>query len=743
MVKHFLACLAFLVCTSTVLAQSTEVNIVDTRHYSKVFGEIRNYRIFLPPGYHQHPQKRYPVIYYYHGWSQRYFGETYNKYAGVDQGEENNGDNISNFVASHEVIVVKPDGYNRSPRQEYYLRPYNVSPVETHRQFPLYFPELVAHVDASYRTLADRQHRGISGLSMGGFMTFWIAGKYPHLVSAAGNFCGSPEFFVGPKNFPVEFKHASMYKNYGGVQVRLHYGDQDFIRGYHQDLNRTWTQVMDNYQFKIFPAEHTPCGLGEMFQSMLNTFQDPPVQPERWHHIDAYPTFEVWGYQVASDRNLPGFTVLENVDQQGFSCAVREFLPDGPLMPFVHLSVTTPPSYEPGKPYTVTDLNPTTNSSNTTIIYSDQQGRLKLSLDGGMHHIGINGLGEAPNLGLASWRLLDTGWARKGQQVKVALSLLNKGTTTANKVTAQLIPVRNTTRVRQPMTRATTIPAGEITALAKPITFEVAADSTIDMVQFKLQIQDNKDHLWEEYLEIPVHPEAPRIDDFIVADGKEFMVAAAGDDTTSMVLGHGNGDGVVNPGESFVVLVPHQGQYYRTQLYFNDPNLNPDGINVRESDSWSSYDHVGGSAKYSVPLVAADCPPGHQLKLLAEYWLPNYPYHIIRKGEINITVSDHDQTPPVIQWVDIASDNTLQVRLYDGGPVGTVQARLVHTREPHKEIEYSLNDQGKSGDREANDRVFSYQIPEQQFGLFKIQITATDASGNSTAKNWPGSFVVQ
>jgi hypothetical protein len=150
---------------------------------------------------------------------------------------------------------------------------------------------------------------------------------------------------------------------------------------------------------------------------------------------------------------------------------------------------------------------------------------------------------------------------------------------------------------------------------------------------------------------------------------------------------------------------------------------------------------VGGSAKYSIPLVAADCPPGHSIKLLAEYWLPHYPYHIIRKGEINLTVSGHDQTPPVVQWVDMRSDNTLEVRLYDGGQIGPVDARLVNIKAPDQEIECTLNDQGKAGDRTANDRVFSYQIPEQQFGQYKIQITATDASGNSDVKNWPGNFV--
>ena len=74
------------------------VTIIDSSHYSHVFGEIRNYRIFLPPDYFDRPEKRYPVIYYYHGWSQRYFGDTSHDALGVDKGSDNHGDNIENFV---------------------------------------------------------------------------------------------------------------------------------------------------------------------------------------------------------------------------------------------------------------------------------------------------------------------------------------------------------------------------------------------------------------------------------------------------------------------------------------------------------------------------------------------------------------------------------------------------------------------------------------------------------------------
>ena len=113
--KAIFTCFSLLLLFSfpTNAQHADSVTIIDSRHYSNVFGEIRNYRIFLPPGYFDNPQKKYPVIYFLHGWSQRYFGDGGQKFDEFDKGDDNKGDNIANFVSTHPVIVVKSDGYNR------------------------------------------------------------------------------------------------------------------------------------------------------------------------------------------------------------------------------------------------------------------------------------------------------------------------------------------------------------------------------------------------------------------------------------------------------------------------------------------------------------------------------------------------------------------------------------------------------------------------------------------------------
>jgi len=735
----FLPVLLFSFYTRAQHADS--VTIIDSRHYSNVFGEIRNYRIFLPPGYFDNPQKKYPVIYFLHGWSQRYFGDGGQKFDEFDKGGDNKGDNIAHFVSTHPVIVVKSDGYNRVPGEQYYLRPYNIDPVETFRQFPLYYPELIDYIDTHYRTLADREHRAISGLSMGGFMTFWIGGKYPQLFSGAGNFCGSAEFIVGPRNFPVEYQHLDMYKNYAGMNLRLNYGDKDFIRSYHQDLNRIWPLVMDNYEYKIYDAEHSTCGLGEMFGFLFNTFKNPPARPLRWDHIDVYPEFSVWNYKVSSDRNVPGFTILENVDKRGFKCAVREFLPNGEILPFVNLSITTPALYEKNQEYVINDVENNGFKSLSKMVRSDNSGRLVIPLNGSMHEIGINKKDDKANICIAAVDIENMSWATNGKDVSLSIKILNKGMSMAKKIVAKLSATRKSANIIKGQSEFGSIGVNEIKTCQTPFSFRVQADS-IEIAKFKLTLKDEHNNEWVDFFELPLKKNLPEIKDFEIADGKIFTVAKGGVDSETILLGRGNADGIANPGESIVLLVKDQNKYRRTTLFSSDQFINPFGINVRQSDDWTDFDHVGASAKYNVSLIGSNCPENHNIDFFAEYWLPDYPLHIIKQGVIKIKVQGRDTSPPQMGWVDIPGDNIIHVKVYDGSKIQSVKARLILKENPEKSFEVELKDDGLAEDSAGGDRVFSKKIPEQKFGFYRVVVEAIDSFGNKMIEEAPGEFLL-
>jgi len=718
-----------------------DVKIIDSRHYSNVFGEFRNYRIFLPPDYSEDPNKKFPVIYYYHGWSQRYFGSGPDSYSGCDKGSDNNGDNIANFVAAHDVIVVKTDGYNRSEGEEYYLRPYNVLPVETFRQFPLYFPELVDYIDSNYNTLADRSHRAISGLSMGGFMSFWIGGKYPHLVSAAGSFCGSPEFVVGPKDIPVEYRHIDMYKNFEGVNVRLNYGNEDFIRYYHRDLNNAWVNIMDNYEYKIYQAAHSTCGMGEMFDFFMRTFKYPPAKPVRWSHIDVYPVFSVWDYEVSSNRDIPGFTVIENVDERGFRTSQRRHVPDGELLTHVMTSVVTPPLYAKNSLYNINDLDITSMSARTFQMMSDDRGRLKITVNGNIHEIGINKLTDKANLCVTSYSIANMNFATLNRDVAFKVKLLNKGSSISDDVNVQLTAADNNITIVKAIANFGPVGMNETRESESELVFRVRTDSA-KFVKLLLVISDKSRNEWKCDIEIPVYNELLRIKDFEIADGRKVTFSAGGILSETGMLGCGNGDGVANPGESIVILAKDGEKLWRTDLSVRDSFINPYGVNIRESDNWASYDHVGGSAKYSVPLISSDCPDGHVARFIAEYWLPDYPNHITKQGWVEVKIIGSDNTPPVLRWIKLPGDNVIHASLYDGSIITSVTAKMTNKDKPEKILEFELKDDGMDGDICANDNVFSYRIPEQRFGVYSTHISAQDKFGNIMNISDPEVFVL-
>jgi S-formylglutathione hydrolase FrmB len=153
--------------------------------------------LWLPPSYRDQPQRRYPVAYYLHG----AFGDENNW---LNQGRL--GATLDSLVAAGmpEMIVVMPDGDDGFYTTWNFLgdwpgcrrnRPPNAEPADSYCvPWPHYDEyiarDLVAFVDRRYRTLADRRHRGIAGLSMGGYGAISLALAYPGVFSAAASHSG-------------------------------------------------------------------------------------------------------------------------------------------------------------------------------------------------------------------------------------------------------------------------------------------------------------------------------------------------------------------------------------------------------------------------------------------------------------------------------------------------------------------------------------------------------------------------
>jgi enterochelin esterase-like enzyme len=131
----------------------------------------RTVLVVLPPSYATAPTRRYPVLYALHGYS-----------IGAEQwtGEIHVPQTIANAYAkgAPELIVVFPDAktvHNGSM----YSRSATTGDFET-----FVARDLVRYVDAHYRTIADRQSRGLAGHSMGGYGTTRIGMKHADVFGA-------------------------------------------------------------------------------------------------------------------------------------------------------------------------------------------------------------------------------------------------------------------------------------------------------------------------------------------------------------------------------------------------------------------------------------------------------------------------------------------------------------------------------------------------------------------------------
>ena len=728
-----------------------KVEIKDLYHYSSIFSSQRNYRIFLPPGYNENTKKRYPVIYFFHGWAQRYFGSMGAGYSNYDKGDENNGDNIEKFVSENDVIVVKIDGLNQFSPEPLNLSPYNVSTVTTFRQFPAYFKELIHYIDGHYRTIPDREHRATSGLSMGGFMCFWLAAKYPDMVSAAGNFCGSTEFSAGPFEFPVKYAHAEMFDNFKGVSIRMHNGTRDRLRFYHQDMNRLLLNAVPQYEFKIYDASHTTCGLGDMFGFIMKAFESPLPLPEQWDYIDIYPFFEVWDYKIETNRNRAGFTILENVNQNGFKVAVRNFLPDGELMPNVSVNVMTSPRYKKNQEYHITDVDLRSLIKKTYMVNSDSDGRLSIETNGSLHQIGISERNGSPNLCIANFTIDNMEWAETGKDIALTIHILNKGAGNASGIKGEIVALSDSLEVIEAIGKLQELPGLSIDKLKGK--FKVKNNkSGVEIAKFKLILKDEAGLEWEEEFELRFKDPVDEITDFVIADGKEMTVVKAAVDSVSGIVGAGNGDGIANPGETIVILVKEGGKYLRTNAYTLHPQINAQNTNIRISDSWQEYDHIGGSFKYTKPVISSEEASGKDIWFYIEYWLPaNHIIsgkHIIKKGKIKIEVKGKDETPPQIQWLQVLTNDRIEARVYDGIGVDKVLLTFIPNEEAStikhvnwdkvpNAFQVELVDTGLDGDAVKGDGVYSRKIENQPSYFYDLKLKMIDSAGNIGVVDWP------
>ncbi|MGL2994036.1 alpha/beta hydrolase [Flavobacterium sp. TSSA_36] len=135
----------------------------------------KNYKaaVVLPNSYSK-SKAAYPVLYLLHG--------AYGHFSDWLRNTPNKN-LVKDLSDQYDLIIVMPEGETFS----FYLD----SPINKESQFETFITkEVIQKVDKTYRTIADKRARAITGLSMGGHGALYLSLKHPELFCAAGSMSG-------------------------------------------------------------------------------------------------------------------------------------------------------------------------------------------------------------------------------------------------------------------------------------------------------------------------------------------------------------------------------------------------------------------------------------------------------------------------------------------------------------------------------------------------------------------------
>ncbi|MDP4290278.1 MAG: alpha/beta hydrolase-fold protein [Bacteroidota bacterium] len=155
-------------------------------YYSTITKTWRRAFVYTPAGYDTNLSKRYPVLYLQHG-------------GGEDEtGWPNQGkvdfilDNLIAEGKAKPMLIVMDKGYAVDPddnKNNQQSRPGTM--FQNNTLTDVFIKEIIPMVDKEFRTLPDRDHRAMAGLSMGGFQTFQITLTNLDTFAYIGGFSGS------------------------------------------------------------------------------------------------------------------------------------------------------------------------------------------------------------------------------------------------------------------------------------------------------------------------------------------------------------------------------------------------------------------------------------------------------------------------------------------------------------------------------------------------------------------------
>jgi S-formylglutathione hydrolase FrmB len=245
------------------------VTVQDLKLGSKLMAREMPYRVILPVDYEKAAATRYAVVYLLHGLTGHF---------------DNWADRTSlkEYAAGYGYIIVMPEGNNGW---------YSDSVAAPNDKYESYIiQELIPEIDKKYRTLADREHRAIGGLSMGGFGSIKFGLKYPAMFSVVGSFSGA----LGAASFNE--------KNAGsiGKSIDAIFGPEDSEGRKANDIFRMVREITAD-RMKTLPFIYLDCGTEDFLYQNNRDFADLLQKqkiPHEYRELPGGHNWVFWNSQV-------------------------------------------------------------------------------------------------------------------------------------------------------------------------------------------------------------------------------------------------------------------------------------------------------------------------------------------------------------------------------------------------------------------------------------------------------------
>jgi S-formylglutathione hydrolase FrmB len=260
MKKYFLTVGFFLLLTNFTFAAKVDTLQIASKAMNKNY-----YAAVVTPNSYAKSKSNFPVLYLLHG-AYGHFNDWLKKTP--------NKNVVKDLADQYNIIIVMPEGETFS----FYID----SPVNKESQFETYITqEVIQKIDATYRSIANKNGRVITGLSMGGHGALYLSSKHPELFCAAGSMSGAVDlnYMLTPEGIertktlfgPIlgdEVLSPAAYKRYAVMDkidaikenklpLYIDCGVDDFLIENNRELHRRLVYNKIPHEYTERPGAHT------------------------------------------------------------------------------------------------------------------------------------------------------------------------------------------------------------------------------------------------------------------------------------------------------------------------------------------------------------------------------------------------------------------------------------------------------------------------------------------------------